>query len=259
MLTAKTIEGFQGSLLRKRFDNPTAVPDFHREMWELLCAKNKYVAIGAPRGHAKSTAVTHTYGLATSLFRESQFTIIVSDTETQAVQFLNDIKMELNDNSDLQVLFGFSKFVKYTENDIIGEMDDGYQFRIMAKGSEQSLRGLKWNGMRPKLILCHEKGTKIYTPETGWIENQEHPNSKVVPVSELIEIEFEDGTTERVTPDHRYYIEGKGWIQAKDLMIGQNVDENISEDILNEMVKKERKAYKNITTRKKRKKKGKRG
>jgi predicted phage terminase large subunit-like protein len=156
MLTAKTIEGFQGSLLRKRFDNPTAVPDFHREMWELLCANNKYVAIGAPRGHAKSTAVTHTYGLATSLFRESQFTIIVSDTETQAVQFLNDIKMELNDNSDLQVLFGFSKFVKYTENDIIGEMDDGYQFRIMAKGSEQSLRGLKWNGMRPKLIIADD-------------------------------------------------------------------------------------------------------
>lgn len=156
MLTSEIIEGFQGSLLRKRFDNATPVPVFHREMWDLLCVDNKYVAIAAPRGHAKSTAVTHTYGLATSLFRESPFTVLVSDTETQACQFLNDIKMELNDNTDLQVLFGVKKFLKYTESDIIVEMDDGYQFRILAKGSEQSLRGLKWNGMRPKLILCDD-------------------------------------------------------------------------------------------------------
>ena len=216
-----------------------------------MCLDNKYVAVAAPRGHAKSTAVTHTYGLAISLFRVSPFTIIVSDTETQAVQFLTDMKMEINDNSDLQALFGVGKFIKYTENDIIVEMDDGYQFRILAKGSEQSLRGLKWSGMRPKHIICHEKNTPIYTQETGWILNQEYPNCKIVRVSELIEIEFEDGTIERVSPEHRYYIEGKGWTQAQNLLIGQNVDENISEDILNGILKEERQVYKNIITQKK--------
>jgi len=156
ILTPDIIEGFQGSILRKRFDNPTEVPQFHREVWELMCMENRYVAVAAPRGHAKSTAVTHTYGLATSLFRQSPFTVIVSDTETQSVQFLNDIKMEINDNSDLQALFGVSKFIKYTENDIVCEMDDHHQFRILAKGSEQSLRGMKWHGMRPKLIICDD-------------------------------------------------------------------------------------------------------
>jgi predicted phage terminase large subunit-like protein len=156
LLTPEVIEGFQGSILRNRFDNPSPVPDFHREIWGLMCLDNRYVAVAAPRGHAKSTAVTHTYGLAAALFRQASFIVLVSDTETQSVQFLNDIKMELNDNSDLQALFGVSKFIKYTENDIIVEMDDRYQFRILAKGSEQSLRGLKWSGMRPKLIICDD-------------------------------------------------------------------------------------------------------
>lgn len=153
MLNAAIIEGFQSSCLVRRFDNPSKTPEFHRELWSLFCGTEKFVAAAAPRAHAKSTAVTHTYGLATALFRESPFTIILSDTETQAVQFLNDIKMELNDNTDIQELFGMDKFVKYTENDIVVQMKDGYQFRIIAKGAEQSLRGLKWNGMRPKLVI----------------------------------------------------------------------------------------------------------
>lgn len=155
-LTAAMIEGFAGALLRKRFDNPTATPEFHRELWALFCEPDKYIAAAAPRGHAKSTAITHTYTLATTLFRVSPFTVIVSDTETQSVQFLNDIKMELVDNEDLLSLFPTKKFHKWTENDIVGEMDDGYMFRIVAKGSEQALRGLKWNGMRPKLIVCDD-------------------------------------------------------------------------------------------------------
>lgn len=156
MFTAKMIEGFQSTLLRKRFDQPSQTPDCHREWWELCCSDKKFVAIAAPRGHAKSTAISHTYGLAAVLFRQAPFLVLVSDTETQAVQFLNDIKMEINDNTDLQVLFGFKRWVKYTESDVVVEMNDGYQFRILAKGSEQSLRGLKWNGMRPKLIICDD-------------------------------------------------------------------------------------------------------
>jgi len=155
-INATLIEGFAGSLLSKRFDNPTKTPDCHREWWNLFCEPERYVALAAPRGHAKSTAITHVYTLATSLFRVSPFTVIVSDTETQSVQFLNDIKMELLDNEDLLSLFPIRRFVKNTENDIVIQMEDGDMFRILAKGSEQSLRGLKWNGMRPKLIVCDD-------------------------------------------------------------------------------------------------------
>lgn len=155
-LDADLIEGFVRAFLLKRFDKPTPIPNFHKELWELFCSSEKYVGAAAPRGHAKSTAITHSYTLASVLFRVRRFVVLVSDTETQAVQFLNDIKMELTDNSDLQQLFDIDKFIKFTESDVIVRFKDGTMFRILAKGSEQSLRGLKWNGMRPDLIICDD-------------------------------------------------------------------------------------------------------
>jgi len=152
-LNAGVMEGFVNSVLRKNFDRPAETPQFHKEIWELVTSNNRQVAIAAPRYHAKSTAVTHAYTLASVLFRESRYVLIVSDTVSQAVQFLGDIKKELLDNDDLRSLFSISSFPKDTEDDLIVEMEDGYTFRIQAKGSEQKLRGLKWANLRPDLVI----------------------------------------------------------------------------------------------------------
>jgi len=152
-LNADVMEGFVNSVLRKNFDKPAATPEFHKEIWDLVTSNFKQVAIAAPRYHAKSTAVTHAYTLASVLFRESRYVLIVSDTVTQAVQFLGDIKKELLENDDLRSLFGVKEFSKDTEDDLIVEMDDGHTFRIQAKGSEQKLRGLKWANLRPDLVI----------------------------------------------------------------------------------------------------------
>ena len=152
-LNAGVMEGFVNSVLRKNFDRPAATPQFHKEIWELVTSNSKQVAIAAPRYHAKSTAVTHAYTLASVLFRESRYVLIVSDTVSQAIQFLGDIKKELLDNDDLRSLFSVSSFPKDTEDDLIVEMEGGYTFRIQAKGSEQKLRGLKWANLRPDLII----------------------------------------------------------------------------------------------------------
>ena len=152
-LTAEVLEGFINSVLRKNFDDPSETADFHREIWQYICSPNSKVAIAAPRNHAKSTVVTHAYILASVLFREESYVVIVSDTVSQSVQFLGDIKKELVDNEDLRNLFGVRNLVKDTEDDLICEMDDNHLFRIQAKGSEQKLRGLKWKNRRPGLIV----------------------------------------------------------------------------------------------------------
>jgi predicted phage terminase large subunit-like protein len=144
--------------LRKNFDGATETPNFHKIMWEYCCGPETFVAIAAPRSHAKSTAITHSYTLACVLFRERDYVLLVSDTTAQAIQFLGDIKKELLDNEDLRELFGVkgmdsSYGGKDTEDDLICVMEDGYKFRIQAKGSEQKVRGLKWNGKRPNLII----------------------------------------------------------------------------------------------------------
>ena len=73
LLTKDLIKGLVGSCLVKGFDGSKAIPDFHEEMWELCCSDARYVAIAAPRGHAKSTSITLSYTLASFLFRERSF------------------------------------------------------------------------------------------------------------------------------------------------------------------------------------------
>lgn len=163
VVNADVIQGFVGALLAKRFDASVPSPPCHREWWELCTSSDRYVAIAAPRNHAKSTAITLSYTLAVTLFRERKFVLIVSDTESQAVNFLGLIKQELSENQDLIKLFGLKLdesgkvfFPKDSESDLIGEFNDGTKFRIIAKGSEQKLRGLLWNGLRPDLIVCDD-------------------------------------------------------------------------------------------------------
>lgn len=162
-LTSDVIAGFVGSVLASRFDGQSSTPEFHKECWDTCCSDEKFVAIAAPRGHAKSTAITLGYGLATLLFRQRKFMLLVSDTESQASLFLGTFKQELQENETLIDLFrikrdekGLVKFVKDSETDIIVECEDGHRFRIIAKGAEQKLRGLIWNGSRPDIIMCDD-------------------------------------------------------------------------------------------------------
>jgi predicted phage terminase large subunit-like protein len=155
-LTADAVYGFTQGVLLSGFDDPKPTPNFHKELWEHCTSEDRYVAIAAPRGHAKSTAVTHAYCLASIMFREADFVLIVSDTESQAISFLGDIKKELLENQHLINLFGIRGLEKDSATDVICKMKDGHQFRIVAKGSEQKVRGLKWRGKRPNLIICDD-------------------------------------------------------------------------------------------------------
>lgn len=156
MLNTKTLEGFTGSCLQHTFDDPQPIPAFHRQLWRMCTSSYKFVAIAAPRGHAKSTAVTLSYVLASVLFRDHKYVIIISDTESQSSEFLNDIKMQLIENEDIRDLFGVNKFIKDSETNIIVQMKDGHQFRIIAKGAGQRIRGRKWRNSRPDLIVVDD-------------------------------------------------------------------------------------------------------
>lgn len=152
-LTASTVAGFSASLLQKNYDGAVNSPPCHLDWWELCTSKATKVAIAAPRRHAKSTAITLAYILACVLFRNRRYVLVVSDTITQATQFLGSINNELADNDRLRDLFKIKGFIKDTEDDIIVECLDGHTFRISAKGAEQKMRGLIWNNRRPDLII----------------------------------------------------------------------------------------------------------
>lgn len=154
MLTSQLVHGFTKSLLAHKFDSPKPTPDFHLEMWEYCCSPDRYVAIAAPRGHAKSTAISLCYVLAAICFRENDYIWIISDTETQSIQFLQDIKVELLENEELRSLFQIRKILKDNEKDIIFSMGpDSHKVRITAKSTGSSVRGGKWRNKRPNLVV----------------------------------------------------------------------------------------------------------
>lgn len=184
-LTADLVYGFAAGLLSKGFDEPAPTPDCHRDWWEMCCSPHKRVAIAAPRGHAKSTAITKCYTLASVLFRSADYVLVVSDTYNQACLFLGEIKRELTSNDDLIDLFGIPRDANGVpqlsmdrENDLIVRLADGHQFRITALGSEQKVRGLLWNGRRPNLIIGDdlENDEIVMNPDRrekfkGWMQN----------------------------------------------------------------------------------------
>lgn len=152
-LTAEKIEAFAGVYLSPRYDSPQPTPEFHRECWTRYCGPALAAATAAPRNHAKSTGLTHDYGLANVVFREASYVIVVGASEEMAIEHLGDMANELRDNDELIRDFKIKGFVTDQKTDIIVECTDGYQFRIIARGAEQKIRGRKWNGKRPGLII----------------------------------------------------------------------------------------------------------
>ena len=155
-VTAEVVNGLSQSVLSTGYENAVPVPDFHLDLWDLCCDDHPHVAIAAPRGHAKSTAITHAYVIATLVFRERKYVLIVSDTEEQSAEFIADIKREFTDNELLREKWGVQKLVRDQSTDAIIQFRDGHQCRIIGKGSEQKIRGRKWRGTRPDLIVCDD-------------------------------------------------------------------------------------------------------
>lgn len=153
---ADLIEAFAGMYLSPRYDSPRPTPQFHRDGWSLYCSQETLAGLAAPRGHAKSTAFTHVFCLAVVLFRIDPHVLIVSATEKLSLAHLGDISMELHENDDLRKEFGIKEFEVDSKGELIVVCNDGYKFRIIAAGSGQRLRGLKWNGRRPGYILCDD-------------------------------------------------------------------------------------------------------
>lgn len=155
-LTAEMIEAFAGVYLSSRYDSPQPTPDFHRECWGRYCSDHPAAATAAPRNHAKSTGLTHDYILANVCFRVEDYVILVGASEEMAIEHLGDIANELRENEDLRRDFKIKDFLTEQKTDIIIECTDGHQFRIIARGAEQKIRGRKWRGKRPGLIVCDD-------------------------------------------------------------------------------------------------------
>ena len=138
-------------VLKKHFVKKPA--KFHIQIYNLLLSKRKREkCIVAPRGHSKSTVVSLCYVLWCALFRQKRFIVIVSDTYTKACFFIAAIKDEIENNPVIKLLFGDVKGDRWREDDI--ELTIGC--KIVGVGTEQDIRGYKYNQFRPDLIILDD-------------------------------------------------------------------------------------------------------
>lgn len=155
-LSRELLEAFAGSYLSPRYDDAKATPQFHRDSWALYCSDVQSAMVIAPRDHAKTTALSVDFILAEVLFRCSDYVILVGSTEPAAQEILSNISDELHENELLRADFQIKHFEVDQKTELIVHFHDGQKFRILARGSEQRIRGKMWNGKRPNLLVCDD-------------------------------------------------------------------------------------------------------
>lgn len=115
----------------------------------------KRVLIAAPRGTAKSTVTSLILPLHKIAFKpsaEDLFIVIISESQSQSINFLSRIKYHLDSSKNFKQMFGdYSSLTakRWTNNDIV--LSNGA--RIIAVGTGQRVRGFIEGIPVPTLLL----------------------------------------------------------------------------------------------------------
>ena len=168
---------------------PTALrkstPPFHKDVYSALANDNKRrVLIAAPRGTAKSTVTTLIFPLWRIAFKktdEDLFIVIISESQTQSINFLSRIKYHLTHSEKFKDIFGDlgpNTARRWTNNDVV--LANGA--RIIAVGTGQRVRGFIEGDTRPNLIVVDDFESELnaFTPEAR-AKNRKWVTEAVIP------------------------------------------------------------------------------
>ena len=168
---------------------PTALrkstPPFHTDVYSALANDNKRrVLIAAPRGTAKSTVTTLIFPLWRIAFKktdEDLFIVIISESQTQSINFLSRIKYHLTHSDKFKSIFGDlgpTTAKRWTNNDVV--LANGA--RIIAVGTGQRVRGFIEGDTRPNLIVVDDFESELnaFTPEAR-AKNRKWVTEAVIP------------------------------------------------------------------------------
>lgn len=139
-------------------------PDFHKEMLELASDGSlKYLAFAAPRGHAKSTTIDFTYSLWSTVYMKHNFGVIISDTVSQSIEFVNSLKDEIENNVIIKWLYGDLTSDQWRD----GEFVTSTGIKWVAKGAGMKVRGIRHREYRPDLMIFDdlENDERVSTAE----------------------------------------------------------------------------------------------
>lgn len=180
-LGAIDLEFFGRAYFPHYFSRPS--PEFHRELdaiWQQGVLKGRYPltaadtktisrlpgvrrAVAAPRGHAKTTDLTFKGTMHSTLYGYKHYPIIISDSSEQAEGFLDNIRVEFEENTAILEDFGALAGSVWRSNVLLTKTN----IKIEAIGSGKKIRGRKHRNWRPDLIILDdvENDENVRTPE----------------------------------------------------------------------------------------------
>ncbi len=132
----------------------TKSSEFHWYLYHELkriveSALGQRVAIAAPRGNAKSSITSLIFIIWCIVYKKKHFIILLSDTSSQAEEFLSNIRNEIESNDRLIADFGKLVGDTWKADDII----TSNQVRVLALGARKKIRGRRFGDKRPDLII----------------------------------------------------------------------------------------------------------
>ena len=110
-----------------------------------------------PRSFGKSTTITIPLALWAALYGIHPFVVVDSATEKQAENFINTMKIQIEDNSYIKSCFGdvINKDLKYNASEI--ELDIKPQrSKIQCVSSTSSVRGINYGSFRVGLLILDD-------------------------------------------------------------------------------------------------------
>ncbi|MCM1212923.1 MAG: phage terminase large subunit [Lachnospiraceae bacterium] len=180
-LGALDLEFFGRAYFPHYFSRPS--PEFHRELddiWQKGVLKGEIPdtqaqagkisrmpgvkrVVAAPRGHAKSTSLTFKGTIHSMVYGYKHYPVIISDSSDQAEGFLENIRVELEENEALREDFGNLVGKVWRSNVLVTSTN----IKVEAIGSGKKIRGRKHRNWRPDLLVLDdiENDENVRTPE----------------------------------------------------------------------------------------------
>ena len=130
---------------------PHATPDFHFELISDWHSPHPRVLDMVFRGGAKSTIAEEAVCLMAG-FREFKNALFVGANKDRAQERLHAVRHEIESNDLFRKVFGDLVGPTWADDELVFSNDR----RILALGRGQSLRGTKWQDVRPDLIFADD-------------------------------------------------------------------------------------------------------
>lgn len=124
----------------------------HEKMAKSTKVKNKVIAWLLFRGCGKSTFAEVGYGAQCVLFRKTRFLPIISDTDSQAVDLMLPLRIELQENPRIKADFGTMKGVQWAEDEFVTSND----VKVEAFSWRSFKRGRKHKQFRFNVAICDD-------------------------------------------------------------------------------------------------------